>query len=68
MPTLTLCPDGKVTGLHVGYVLVLPGAPLTGETLDELKENLKEVIEVLLEDGNVKPETEFVGIQNITVG
>jgi len=58
------CPD---TGLYVGYVPGLPGAHSQGETLDELKENLKEVIEMLLEDGDVEPETEFVGIQNIMV-
>jgi len=58
------CPD---TGLYVGYVPGLPGAHSQGETLDELKENLKEVIEMLLEDGEIEPESEFVGIQNIAV-
>ena len=58
------CP---VTGLYVGYVPGLPGAHSQGETLDELKENLKEVIEMLLEDGEVELESEFVGIQNIMV-
>jgi predicted RNase H-like HicB family nuclease len=58
------CPD---TGLYVGYVPGLPGAHSQGETLDELKENLKEVIEMLLEDGEVELESEFVGIQNIMV-
>ena len=41
------CPD---TGIYVGYVPGFPGAHSQGETLDELKENLKEVIEMLLED------------------
>ncbi len=58
------CPD---TGLYVGYVPGFPGAHSQGETLDELKENLKEVIEMLLEEGDVKLESEFVGIQNIMV-
>jgi len=58
------CPD---TGLYVGYVPGFPGAHSQGETLDELKENLKEVIEMLLEDGEVELESEFVGIQNIMV-
>ncbi len=58
------CPD---TGLYVGYVPGFPGAHSQGETLDELKANLKEVIEMLLEDGNVKLESEFVGIQNIMI-
>ncbi len=38
------------TGLYVGYVPGVPGAHSQGETLDELKQNLKEVIEMLLED------------------
>ena len=58
------CPD---TGLYVGYVPGFPGAHSQGETLDELKENLKEVIEMLLEDGEIEPESEFVGIHNIAV-
>jgi predicted RNase H-like HicB family nuclease len=39
------------TGLCVGYVPGFPGAHSQGETLDELNKNLKEVIEMLLEDG-----------------
>ena len=49
------CPD---TGIYVGYVPGFPGAHSQGETLDELKENLKEVIEMLLEDEQ-KPGFEF---------
>jgi len=58
------CPD---TGLYVGYVPGLPGAHSQGETLDELRENLKEVIELLLEEGEPEVESEFVGIQTIAV-
>jgi len=58
------CPD---TGLYVGYVPGFPGAHSQGETLDELKENLKEVIEMLLEEGEPEFEAEFVGTQNIVV-
>ncbi|MFB2896578.1 type II toxin-antitoxin system HicB family antitoxin [Aerosakkonemataceae cyanobacterium BLCC-F50] len=42
-------PDTK---LYVGYVPGFPGAHSQGETLDELQENLREVIEMLLEDEN----------------
>jgi len=42
-------PDTK---LYVGYVPGFPGAHSQGETLDELQENLREVIEMLLEDDN----------------
>jgi len=55
------------TGLYVGYVLGFPGAHSQGATLDELKQNLQEVIEMLLEDGEPRLESEFVGTQNILV-
>jgi predicted RNase H-like HicB family nuclease len=55
------------TNLYVGYVLGFAGAHSQGETLDELKDNLREVIEMLLEDESVEFETEFVGTQQIMV-
>jgi predicted RNase H-like HicB family nuclease len=55
------------TGLYVGYVPGWPGAHSQGETLDELRRNLREVIEMLLEDGEPKLESEFVGVQTIQV-
>ena len=58
------CPD---TGLYVGYVPGFPGAHSQGESLDELQRNLREVIEMLLEDGEPSLEAEFVGTQSITI-
>jgi predicted RNase H-like HicB family nuclease len=58
------CPQ---TGLYVGSVPGFPGAHSQGETLDELQENMREVIAMLLEDGEPALETEFVGIQTIRV-
>ncbi|KAF3885000.1 MULTISPECIES: type II toxin-antitoxin system HicB family antitoxin [Nostocales] len=55
------------TKLYVGYVPGFPGAHSQGETLDELLENLREVIEMLLEDEEVIFETEFVGTQQIVI-
>ena len=55
------------TGLYVGYVPGFPGAHSQGTTLDELHANLREVIEMLLEDGEPALEAEFVGTQSITV-
>ncbi len=46
------CPD---TGLYVGYVPGFPGAHSQGKTLDELHESLREVVSMLLEDGDPKP-------------
>ncbi len=55
------------TSLYVGYVPGFTGAHSQGETLDELQENLREVIEMLLEDEEVVFKTEFVGTQQIMV-
>ncbi|MDX2225985.1 MAG: type II toxin-antitoxin system HicB family antitoxin, partial [Verrucomicrobiae bacterium] len=44
-----------------------PGAHSQAATLDELSQNLKEVVEMLLEDGEPKLEAEFVGTQTVTV-
>jgi predicted RNA binding protein YcfA (HicA-like mRNA interferase family)/predicted RNase H-like HicB family nuclease len=55
------------TGLLVGYVPGFPGAHTQAETLDELQENLKEVLAMLLEDGEPDLEAEFVGIQTSAV-
>ncbi|MFH0904745.1 MAG: type II toxin-antitoxin system HicB family antitoxin, partial [Methanobacteriota archaeon] len=48
----------------------IPGAHTQAETLDELQENLKEVLDLCLEE--MEPETkqhlpQFVGIQQIEV-
>ena len=55
------------TGLFVGYVPGFAGAHSQGETLEELNENLKEVIEMLLEDGEPNIEADFVGTQTVMV-
>lgn len=46
----------SVTGLYVGFIPGLPGAHSHGETQEELNENLKEVVSMILEEG--KPEME----------
>ena len=55
------------TGLYVGSVPGWPGAHSQGGTLDELEQNLREVIAMLLEDGEPSLESEFVGVQTIRV-
>lgn len=52
------CSDTK---LYVGYVPGFPGAHSQGQTRDELNENLQEVVAMLLDDGEPRLETEFVG-------
>ncbi len=55
------------TGLYIGSVPGFPGAHSQGETLDELHENLREVIAMLLEEGEPPLEAEFVGTQTVQV-
>ena len=55
------------TGLYVGYVPGFPGAHTQAKTLDELNNNLKEVIEMLLIEGEPDLDTEFVGTQNVVL-
>jgi predicted RNase H-like HicB family nuclease len=55
------------TGLFVGFVPGFPGAHSQGASLDELHANLREVISMLLEDGEPVLESEFVGVQNVAV-
>jgi predicted RNase H-like HicB family nuclease len=58
------CPE---TGLYVGFIPGFAGAHSQGKTMDELQMNLKEVIEMLLEDGEPNLEAEFVGTQTVVV-
>ena len=55
------------TGLYVGYVPGFPGAHSQAASLDELNDNLREVVAMLLEDGDPKLEGEFVGTQRVSV-
>jgi len=55
------------TGLYVGYVPGWPGAHTQGASLDELQTNLREVVLMLLEDGDPKLESEFIGVQTLHV-
>jgi predicted RNase H-like HicB family nuclease len=54
------------TRLYVGIVPGVPGAHTQAATLDELHENLKEVLELCLEEEPVEV-PRFVGIQQIEI-
>jgi predicted RNase H-like HicB family nuclease len=54
-------------GLFVGYVPGWPGAHSQGASVDELRQNLEEVVAMLLEDGEPKLQGEFVGTQTVKV-
>ncbi len=57
--------------LYVGTIPGLPGGHSQGATLDELQQNLKEVVELVLEEcqshGEAFELPPFFGIQQITV-
>jgi predicted RNase H-like HicB family nuclease len=55
------------TGTYVGYVPGWPGAHSQGADLQELERNLREVLQMLLEDGEPTLESEFVGVRHIRV-
>jgi predicted RNase H-like HicB family nuclease len=58
------------TGLYVAIVPGIPGAHTQAETLDELQKNLKEVVELCLEEMDTEAKQqlpEFVGIQQVEV-
>jgi predicted RNase H-like HicB family nuclease len=57
------------TNLYVGIVPGLPGAHTQAATMDELHTNLKEVIELCLEEfrGKIEDLPKFIGVQQIEV-
>lgn len=55
------------TSLFVGYVPGFPGAHSQAASLDELRDNMREVIELLLEGGEAKLEAKFVGTETVKV-
>ncbi len=71
MPRITAYIEKDIeSGLYVAIVPGIPGAHTQAETLDELQNNLKEVLELCLEE--MEPDAkqdlpEFVGIQQIEV-
>ena len=57
------------TKLYVGIIPGIPGAHTQAASLDELRENLKEVLELCLEEygGSIEDLPQFVGVQQIEV-
>ena len=55
------------TALYVGYIPGFRGAHSQGESIEELEANLREVVAMLLEDGEPPLESEFIGTQTIRV-
>ena len=56
-----------VTGLLVGSVPGIPGAHTQGETIEEVRANLVEVIELLQSEDALTPESEFIATTALMV-
>jgi predicted RNase H-like HicB family nuclease len=54
-------------GIYVGEVPQLPACYSQGATLDELMTNMREVIELCLEEETAEGLSEFVGVQKVFV-
>ncbi|HBG48448.1 MAG TPA: type II toxin-antitoxin system HicB family antitoxin [Cyanobacteria bacterium UBA9971] len=70
MKTLTAYIEyDEQTKLYVGLIPGIVGAHTQGETLDELNKNLKEVLELCIEENPdlLKDTPKFIGVQQIEV-
>lgn len=54
-------------GYYVGEVPQLKACYSQGETIDELMANMKEVIELCLEEQEGETQSEFIGIQKVVI-
>lgn len=55
------------TGFLVGSVPGIPGAHSQGETIEEVRANLAQVIEFLQAEGACEPESEFIATAALKV-
>jgi predicted RNase H-like HicB family nuclease len=71
MSTVTACVEwDPETKLFVGLVPGIRGAHTQGATLDELRVNLKEVLQLCIEEegSSIDDLPKFVGLQQVEVG
>ena len=54
-------------GIYIGEVPQLKACYSQGETIDELMQNIREVIDMCLEELEEEIITEFVGVQRVIV-
>ena len=54
-------------GFYVGEVPQLRACYSQGRTLDELMANIREVIELCLEEEDGEPPSEFVGVHKVVI-
>lgn len=59
--------EKDIDGMYVGEVPQLKGCYSQGETVDELINNIREVIEMCLEELKEESSTQFIGIQKVVI-
>jgi predicted RNase H-like HicB family nuclease len=64
--TLTAIFEEVEEGGYIGYVAELPGANTQGETLEEVRENLQEAIELILRSNREQFEKSFSSSGRVT--
>ena len=64
--TLTAIFEEADEGGYIGYVAELPGANTQGETLEEVRENLSEAIELILTSNREEFEKSFTSTRKVT--
>jgi predicted RNase H-like HicB family nuclease len=64
--TLTTIYEEAEEGGYIGYVAELPGANSQGETLEEVRENLAEAIQLILEANREQFEQRFSPSAKVT--
>ena len=64
--TLTTVFEEAEEGGYIGYVAELPGANTQGETLEEVRENLNEAIELILNFNREEFEKNFSSNGRVT--
>jgi len=63
--TLTTLLEEAEEGGYVGYVAELPGANTQGETLEEVRENLSEAVELILNSNREEFEKSASNIRKV---
>ena len=64
--TLTAIYQEAEEGGYVGYVAELPGANTQGETIEEVRENLSEAIQLILDANREQFEKQFIPDSKVT--
>ena len=57
----------KETNFYVGHIPGFPGAHSQGVTIEELRQNMIEVVELLVYEGYPELESEFIGTQELVI-